>query len=391
MPPMLISASLACGMILFLFVALYPFVVYPLSLALARFWTGRSPIASGVPASPRHFSVVFCAYNEEEVLPAKLANLASVVRESGPHVVEVLAYDDGSTDRTLEILRSHEPAIEVVTGGERSGKCTGINRLLERATGEIVVLTDANVLLTNELIEVFASVFCDPEVGVACSHLVYTNSETATASVGSSYWRLEEVIKQFETDTGSTMGADGAAYAIRRELFSPCPTGVADDFFISMSILARGYRVVSCPGAIAYERSVSRSEQEWRRKIRIGCHAWNSHRRLWPNLRRMGWWNQYKYFSHKVVRWFTALWLGLAAVCGSLAVGVQAGWLSGLTVAGGMVLGLLLLEGGGRLGLPVAGKAREVLLAFVGTFYGVLRSVRGERFETWAPASSARE
>ncbi len=32
-------------------------------------------------------------------------------------------------------------------------------------------------------------------------------------------------------------------------------------------------------------------------------------------LRRMSLWNRYKYYSHKWVRWHTALWLVLAAVC----------------------------------------------------------------------------
>ncbi len=382
------AACLVC-----LVVAVHPFVTYPLSLLLARAVAGRrAPPGTGAEgAEPTRFSIIFCAFNEQDVLPSKLANMADIRRECPEYSIEVLAFNDGSSDRTLSILQAHEPDVIVIEGGGRSGIGRGQRQLIERASGEIVVFTDANVLLTGDLIRSFARAFRDKEIGVACSHLVYTNSDTATASVGTTYWKLEETIKQLETDTGSTMGADGSAYAIRRALFTPSPPEVAEDFFTSMSILSQGYRVVSCPDAIAYEKSVTQSTQELKRKIRIGCRAWNGHRRLRPALNQMSLWNRYKYVSHKLSRWFTALWLALAVVFASLAVGVQAGWSAGLAVAGGAILGVLLLDWGGRLGVPVVGKVREILLAFAATFYGVIRSVRGERFETWAPAASARE
>ena len=381
---------LGCGALLFLGLALHPFLTYPLSLGIARRlgWARPNSVSSDV--APTKLTVVFCAFNEQRVLADKLDNLLGLRAACPEFELEILVYDDCSADRTPEILGSYAGRIDFLRGEARAGKSAGMNRLVERATGEIVIFTDANVMLSSELIRSFAGVFRDPEVGVACSHLVYVNEETATASAGTSYWRLEETIKQLESETGSVMGADGSAFAIRRRLHVPAPQDVDDDFHTSMSILSQGYRIVRCRDALAWEKSVTQSGQEFFRKVRIACRAINCHRRLRPALRRMSLWNRYKYYSHKWVRWHTALWLVLASLCVILFAFSGYGPVAGFAVAalavGGVAAAWLL----NRAGVPKLGSVWEVLLAFVATMYGVWRAFRGERFETWTPASSAR-
>ncbi len=112
-----------------------------------------------------------------------------------------------------------------------------MNQLVAAAIHPIVVFTDANVLLDSRTLGAFEAAFSDPDVGVACGHLVYVNEENATAAVGTKYWQMEESIKQLETETGSAMGADGSLFAIRRELFATVPDDIIDDFYTSMRIL----------------------------------------------------------------------------------------------------------------------------------------------------------
>ena len=49
-------------------------------------------------------------------------------------------------------------------------------------------------------------------------------------------------------------------------------------------------------------------------RFRIACRSFNAHRLLWPRLRRIGAFNLYKYASHKLLRWFSVLWLALASL-----------------------------------------------------------------------------
>jgi cellulose synthase/poly-beta-1,6-N-acetylglucosamine synthase-like glycosyltransferase len=361
----------------------YPYVIYPLILArLPQRPLGRAEACGGPP--PR-LSLAFCAYNEEAVLPAKIENLRRL-RAAEPDL-EILAYSDGSKDATVALLQAEKSWIRVFPAPERHGKSHGMNTLVQAAGGDIVVFTDANVTVEPAALAAVRRAFADLQVGCVCGHLIYTNGdEGATAATGSLYWRLEERVKELESRSGSTMGADGSIFAVRRMLYRPVPPDIIDDMYISLSILCDGYRVVRDPGVVAYERATTDSADEFKRKVRIACQAFNCHRLLWPRLRRLPLLDRFKYVSHKLVRWFGIYFFGL----GALAAGawlLQQGF--GLLVLTG-VLAAALLYAAGRAGIPKAlAKLIEMLRAMVATGVGLLKSGRGERFQTWdLPASS---
>ena len=81
-----------------------------------------------------------------------------------------------------------------------------------------------------------------------------------------------------------------------------------------MSVLCDGWRCIYSLRVVARERAATQSKEEYRRKVRIGCRAFNCHRLLWPRLRQLSIWNFYKYASHKLIRWLTAFWILGAAV-----------------------------------------------------------------------------
>jgi poly-beta-1,6-N-acetyl-D-glucosamine synthase len=67
----------------------------------------------------------------------------------------------------------------------------------------------------------------------------------------------------------STVGATGAIYAIRRELFQALPDDtLLEDVLIPIRIARRGYRSVFAPEARAYDRAAAAAEEEFRRKVR---------------------------------------------------------------------------------------------------------------------------
>ena len=189
-----------------------------------------------------------------------------------------------------------------------------MNLLASKARAPILIFTDANVSMDLDCVGDFRRHFADPEVGCVCGSLVYTNDgASATASSGSAYWRFEEAIKKLEMESGSMMGADGSVFAIRRSLHKPPPEHIIDDMYVSLTILCSGYRVIQASDALAYEESVVSAREEFRRKIRIACQAFNVHRLLWPQLRKLDGITLYKYVSHKLIRWFTIYLLAIAA------------------------------------------------------------------------------
>jgi cellulose synthase/poly-beta-1,6-N-acetylglucosamine synthase-like glycosyltransferase len=367
---------------LFLLLAAHPFATYPLSLRLLP----RRPLRPRDGAPRPTFSICVCAHNEAKVIRAKIANLLEL-KERTPGL-EILIYDDASVDGTGAILKEHAGELTTVTAPARTGKTPGMNRLASLAKGEILVFSDANVMVDPEALLNLERYFADPEVGCVCGHLLYLNrDQSVTAETGADYWRLEELIRQLESDTGSVMGADGSLFALRRELHRPVPEDLIDDIYVSMGALFQGYRIVRGPDVRAFENSATKAGDEFRRKVRISCQAFNIHRRLWPQLKRLSWVDLYKYLSHKFLRWLTIYSLALAGLLLTATLIAAAGWTVGL----GLPLLLALALGlGYALGLKPVRKLVDVLGAFVATGLGVIYSLRGREFRTWTPAASVR-
>jgi cellulose synthase/poly-beta-1,6-N-acetylglucosamine synthase-like glycosyltransferase len=363
---------------------LHPFTTYPASLAaLARL--RPRPLERKTRLGNR-VALCVCAYNEERIIGAKVENLLAM-RHAVPNL-ELLVYVDAASDRTAEVLSAFGDQIHVILGTERHGKTHGMNTLIEATDADYVVFSDANVMFAPDAIPKLITPFQDPTVGCVCGHLIYTSADgNATASTGSAYWRLEEAIKELESRTGSTMGADGSIFAIRRELHHAAPPDIIDDMYVSMSILCDGYRVVRASDAIAYEETVSRPQEEFRRKIRIACQAFNVHRHLSPRLRTLSLLDQYKYVSHKLLRWLTVYLLGLAGVSGMIGLGLMGQWAALAVFA---LMSVVVCAAGLAVTSGPLRKVIEVAMAFVATGVGVLQSLRGKRFQVWTPPASAR-
>jgi cellulose synthase/poly-beta-1,6-N-acetylglucosamine synthase-like glycosyltransferase len=381
------TALLVLGIVCLL-AACHPFITYPWSLiVLQALRPVKRSDARAAAGAPPNCALCVCAYNEERGIARKVENLLALrAREPG---LQILVYVDGASDRTAEILRQYEAQIDLHVAAERHGKTYGMNLLASKALAPILIFTDANVLMDMDCVRDLRSYFADPEIGCVCGTLIYTNNgASATASSGSAYWRFEEAIKRLEMQSGSMMGADGSVFAIRRSLHRPPPDHIIDDLYVSLMILCSGYRVIQASDAFAYEESVVSAREEFKRKIRIACQAFNVHRLLWPQLRKLDGVTLYKYVSHKLIRWFTIYLLAIAAIA----------FESALIVAGHPAIAAVLLvcTAGGLLvgclsSLKPFAQLADVVAAFAGTGLGVWRSLRGERYQTWTPAASIRK
>lgn len=372
----------------------YSFTLYPLSLLVLRNISKRKDKITLNPAPPDRlsFSIVLCAYNEEKSIGEKLRNLSRVT-SMYPGFSEVRIYLDSCSDRTAEIVKNGSEAfgsatpLTIIEGVRRSGKSHGMNRLLEGTNTDIVLFTDANVGLDENCLFAAAQAFRDPSLGCICGNLKYVNEgDSATAEMGTLYWRWEEWLKQLESDTGSTVGADGSLFAIRRQLFRPVPDDIIDDMYTSMGVLLQGYRVARDENFRAYEKHTVSSSDEFRRKVRIACRSVNCYRLLRPNFRNLSLLDRYKLYAHKALRWTTILWLCLGTLSLILFLVLQKAYLALL----GLVAITALLSLAATLGIGPFAKLAEIFRAFIATGLGVVDSFRGRRYQTWGIAASSR-
>lgn len=100
-------------------------------------------------------SILIPAYNEEEVLSPLLERLDGLANKNKSYNFEFLFVNDGSRDRTLEILKKNakkNPRIAYVNLSRNFGKETAMLAGLDHVTGDATVIIDADLQDPPELI-----------------------------------------------------------------------------------------------------------------------------------------------------------------------------------------------------------------------------------------------
>jgi glycosyltransferase involved in cell wall biosynthesis len=112
-------------------------------------------------ASPR-ISVIIPSYNSAPFLRQALTVLDQV-----PRPYEVLVQDGGSTDATLDILRSYGDCVAWASAPD-DGQSDALNRALARATGDVVLWLNADdVLLPGAIASASVAFASDPDLAFA--------------------------------------------------------------------------------------------------------------------------------------------------------------------------------------------------------------------------------
>lgn len=266
-------------------------------------------------------SILISAFNEEAVIERKIQNILEL--DYPKDKLEVLIGDDGSADRTAEIIASYaDQGITLVKAPKNAGKAAMLNRLHGIAKNDILLFCDANTMFFPNVVRKLVQPFKDKKIGCACGHLILSDKSGSVLGRGeSSYWDLESEIKKFEGILDRLVGGNGALYAIRRSLYTELPVkkSVMDDFFIATKVLQKGFFCTFVSSAIGTEQTSKESSGEFRRKVRIGRANYNFLLSYLPLLNPFRPLTAYLFFSHKILRWFSPhIFILLYICCGLL-------------------------------------------------------------------------
>lgn len=314
--------------IISIFILFFSYVLYPFILRILHFFKKRPKqlLYEKEDAWP-FVSVIMAAYNEEEVICQKVE---SVFRSNYPDsLFEMWIGSDNSTDNTHQLLDQlclQFPNLHVIKFTERQGKKNIMNQLVDKAKGDIIVSTDANVLFHQDTLVHLVKYFKDQSIGLVDSMMTHHGIVPTGISFQESRYISREVrIKYFESQLwGSMMGPFGGCFAIRKNLYRKVPLNfLMDDFYINMGVLEQGYKTINAVDAKVSEDISNQLAEEFRRKIRIAAGNFQNlqaYMHLLNPFRKRHHVSpaaiSFCFFSHKVLRWFGPLMILLIALCG---------------------------------------------------------------------------
>ena len=369
-----------------LLLVVYTYLIYPVLLwllAAGRKMPEYAPLSEWPAAS-----LIIAAHNEEATLRAKLEN--ALAMDYPAEQLDIIVVSDASTDGTDHIAAEFaERGVRLHRQEARGGKTEAQNAGVRLARGQFLAFSDANSMYAPSALKRLLAPFADERIGCVCGELQYANPDDQGAGKGEGlYWRYEQFLKRRESLLSSTLGANGAIYALRRELFVELRGDIISDFVAPLHAWRRGFRIAYEPTAVATEYSSVRFGDEFHRRRRIVSRSLYG---LWTEVAVLNpfahFFFAFQMFSHKLLRWLVPVWLLVVlAVNIPLAASQYYGLLLALQVAfyGLAALGLLLPEWLGRYWLfyvPAYFTATNL-----GTLLGLLSFLMGRRHRVWQPA-----
>jgi len=319
----------------------YTHVGYPLVL---RVLVGRKRLRDFPPYSEENLgsdavgglpavSLIIPAYDEEEVIAAKVANALAL--DYPRELLQVIVASDGSTDATVE--RARAAGADLVLDLPPGGKVAALNAAAERATAELLAFSDANSVWMPDALRLLVEPFGDPAVGYVCGQVRFVDE--GGGNLEGAYWRYEMALREMESGLAGVTAGNGAIYAVRCDSYLRLDPSGSHDLSFPFLLAKRGLRSRYAPAARAEEKMVPTLEGEFARKRRMMAGLWDivlGEGMLSPR----GYSSLYAFelFSHRLLRYLSPA-LHLVALLANLAL-LGRGWVYTVTLAA--QLGLLI-------------------------------------------------
>jgi len=202
-------------------------------------------------------SIIVPCYNEQDVI---IPSLKSTIAQTYPNV-EILVIDDGSSDRTYELAKTFEfddghRSLKVLSK-PNGGKSRALNYAIKKAKGNLICCVDADSKLDKYAIELLVQHFQDPEIAAVAGSVSVVNTDTFLTK-----------LQSLEYIQGLNMVKNGQSY-LKLVNIIPGPLGMfrkeamrevgyyshdtfAEDCDLTLSLIAKGYKIDFEPDAVAH-------------------------------------------------------------------------------------------------------------------------------------------
>ncbi|MEM2410036.1 MAG: glycosyltransferase family 2 protein [Thermofilaceae archaeon] len=214
-------------------------------------------------------TIILPTYNEARLIADRLDNIYA--QDYPRELTEVIVIDSASTDGTPEIVeewakRHSDLPLKLIRESARRGKAHALNHALKHATGEVIVIADADALWPPDALSKAVKLLSDPTVGaVSC---LKKPANPGPASVEKEYRGYYNVMRVAESKAYATPIFHGELAAFKAELLRRAggfPTDVgADDSHTATKIALMGFRAIIPDDLWIEERAPKESYFTWR-------------------------------------------------------------------------------------------------------------------------------
>ena len=363
----------------------YTYAGYPLLLIILSKFRGK-------PVARREFeppvTVIIAAYNEERDLAEKLENTLAL--DYPKDKLEILVTSDCSSDRTDEIVRSFAPrGVRLHRQTERLGKTAAQNAAVEKATGDVLLFSDATTHYRADVLRLLIPSFADQSVGCVTGNVIYSHDHNSSVSHGTrSYWNYEFLLKKHESAITSLIGVCGCMYAVRKSAYVPLYHEACSDFLMAMTMVRQGLRAVYEPEAVCVEEPNAKANRELAVRVRIITQTLAD---LWRNRDVLNPFRKGFYavqlLSHKVMRYLVPVFLIVVLITSGLlawnSLFYAAIFVAQICFYLAAVASALLIRFGINsrwLALP-----QYFVITNLACLIALFKLVRGERYVRWEP------
>ncbi|TDP01072.1 glycosyltransferase family 2 protein [Marinomonas balearica] len=342
---LLMSIFLFCSLLIVYHHAGYPILIKLISKNRTS-KSNRKQSESISDAELPSIGLVIPIYNEENVIADKLRNISFVDYPDEKLTVHLIF--DGCTDRSYEVAKKvlEEPLlgrlnVSIHNSHINKGKVAQLNAVLPCITSDITALSDVSALLSIDALTIAARHFQNTEIGAVCATYRFLSDGAVQEK---SYWKYQCDIKNSESNLGSTLGAHGAFYVFRSDLFCPLPSDtINDDFVLPCTIIQQNHRVIYEQEMIAVELEATDVEQDLNRRLRIGAGNFQQSIRLLPLLNPKYGMTAFMFFSCKWLRPFMPM-LFLLALLSSGVLAAYSLWFVPIVAVQLLVYGVATLQ-----------------------------------------------
>lgn len=216
-----------------------------------------------------HVSIVIPAYNEEKNIGKCLEAIQQTDYPEGKK--EVIVVDDGSNDRTVEIARNFKNV--KIARQEHKGKVDALNLGVSKASRNIVITIDSDVMMEKDFIRNIAKPFSDPDVGAVSGAAKVANTDTIlTAFQSIEYIYNSLLMDSFSKVFGTSLWFWGALSSFKKDVLLKVggfkKTSETEDFDTMIRIKKHGYKTVSTKNAMGRVNVPSNMVSLFKQRIR---------------------------------------------------------------------------------------------------------------------------